>query len=202
MSDPSSTATSHPRPTVSIRPVRRSHDATVSPSTPSPFPHSQLPIPHSPTPSDLDILFAMQLNPEANRMAVANPRDRATFDAFWARVLSNQTPPNVARVIVTHDERGRETVVGQISCFKLDGQDAVGYWIAREHWGRGIATEALRLLLREVPVRPLHARAASTNTASIRVLERCGFKLIGHQHTPATPDGRFPACEEALLRLD
>jgi RimJ/RimL family protein N-acetyltransferase len=81
----------------------------------------------------------------------------------------------------------------------MDGQDAVGYWIAREHWGRGIATRALGLLLEEVAIRPLHARAARTNAASIRVLERCGFRVTGYEHSPETE--RYPACEEAVLLL-
>jgi len=81
----------------------------------------------------------------------------------------------------------------------MDGQDAVGYWIARAHWGRGLATRALTLLLGEVAIRPLHARVARTNVASIRVLERCGFTISGYRMSP--PDDHFPACEEALLIL-
>lgn len=142
---------------------------------------------------DLDALYAQQCDPEANRMAVANPRSREQFDAHWQRVLSN--PGVVARVIVMDGE-----VVGSVSCFKLDGLDSVGYWIARERWGRGIATRALGLLLEEVRTRPLHARAARSNGASIRVLERCGFRVTGYWLAPASE--RFPECEEAMLVLE
>jgi RimJ/RimL family protein N-acetyltransferase len=91
-------------------------------------------------------------------------------------------------------------MVGYITCFALDHKHWIGYWIARQHWGRGIATRALQQLLGEVGVRPLHARAARSNAASIRVLERCGFEVTGYHMAPA--DDRFPACEEAVLRLD
>jgi len=142
--------------------------------------------------ADLPALFEHQLDPEANRMAVVNPRDAATFAAHWTRVLAD--PGVVVRAIVADG-----ALVGQISCFVMDGQHAVGYWIARPAWGRGIATRALALLLAEVTIRPLHARVARANVASIRVLERCGFAITGYQVSPA--DDRFGACEEALLTL-
>ncbi len=145
------------------------------------------------TPADLPVFYRHQADPASNSMAVVHPRSRDEFDAFWDRVLRD--PGITARAIVV----GRETV-GHISCFQMDGLDAVGYWIAREHWGRGIATRALGLLLSEVPIRPLHARVARSNAASIRVLARCGFRLTVFRSAPA--DDRFPACEEALFVLD
>ena len=81
----------------------------------------------------------------------------------------------------------------------MDGEDAIGYWIAKEHWGRGIASRALELLLQEVPRRPLVARVARHNGASLRVLERCGFRVMGCRESPASE--RYRACEEVLLRL-
>ena len=66
--------------------------------------------------------------------------------------------------------------------------------------GRGIASEALALFLRMVTVRPLHARAASDNAGSLRVLRKAGF-------TPQTTEtsyaaGRRTEIEETVLRLD
>lgn len=135
----------------------------------------------------------MQADPQASRMAVVNPRSPAEFDEHWAGILADRNV--IARAILAGDD-----LVGSINCFKMDGVDSVGYWIAREHWGRGIATRALALLLDEVAARPLHARVARHNIGSILVLERNGFRVTHHQHVPA--DDRFPACEEAVLRLD
>jgi RimJ/RimL family protein N-acetyltransferase len=143
-------------------------------------------------PGDLPTLFRHQLDPEANRMAVVHPRDEEAFHAHWSMILRD--PTVVAKAIVTDDG-----LVGTVNCFKLEGKDAVGYWIAREHWGRGIARRALRLLLEQVATRPLYARAARSNVASLRVLQHCGFVVTGYQVTPAS--GRFPECEEALLVL-
>jgi RimJ/RimL family protein N-acetyltransferase len=141
---------------------------------------------------DLPSLFQHQLEPDAIRMAVVNPRDAESFNTHWAKVLSDRSI--VAKAILADD-----LLAGSISCFRMDGQDAVGYWIAKEHWGKGIATRAVALLLEEVAKRPLHARVARTNVASIRVLERCGFRIAGYRVSPA--DEHFPACEEAILML-
>jgi RimJ/RimL family protein N-acetyltransferase len=59
-----------------------------------------------------------------------------------------------------------------------DGRRLVGYWIGQEFWGRGLATEALAELVDIVDARPLYAEVVTTNVASIRVLEKCGFTQV------------------------
>lgn len=142
--------------------------------------------------SDLPKLFEFQRDPESNRMAAVKPRSEEEFRKCWDAILADRG--GLVRAITADG-----VLVGHISCFNMDGMDAVGYWIAREHWGRGIATRALSRFLELVPVRPLHARAARHNAASIRVLERCGFRITGYRVSPATE--RYLACEEAELVL-
>ena len=58
----------------------------------------------------------------------------------------------------------------------------LGYWIARRHWGRGIATEASRALLdiaRTLRLPRLQASHFLDNPASGRVLEKLGFEPVG-----------------------
>jgi RimJ/RimL family protein N-acetyltransferase len=140
----------------------------------------------------LPLLYEWQLDPESNRLAVTNPRQREAFDAHWAKILAD--PSTINRAILLG-----ETLVGSISCYSADGEDFVGYWIDRAHWGRGIATSALRLFLQEVTRRPLVAIAAAGNTASLRVLEKCCFVLQEKRFSPASE--RYPACEEAIHLL-
>lgn len=47
---------------------------------------------------------------------------------------------------------------------------------------------------------PLHARAASDNAGSLRVLQKAGFKIIGTGTSFAS--GRNREIEETILRLD
>lgn len=141
---------------------------------------------------DLSRIYDLQLDPESNRMAVTIPRTREAFDAIWEKALAD--PTNTARVILAG-----ETMVGFVSSFPRDGRDHVGYWIDRAHWGRGIASRALRLLLGEVARRPLVATAATSNGASLRVLQKCGFVVEEVRHEPACD--RYPECEVAVCVL-
>ena len=122
-------------------------------------------------PEDLDEHYAQQADPAASGLAAVASRDRAAFDAHWARLLADDTV--VLRSVVADGE-----VVGSALCFGEPQDRRVGYWIARRHWGRGLATEALGLLLAEVAERPLHATVAVRNAASVRVLERHGFVRV------------------------
>jgi RimJ/RimL family protein N-acetyltransferase len=142
--------------------------------------------------ADLAVLFVQQSDPEACRMAAVHPREWEAFRVHWEGARRN--PAVVTKAIL---ERG--ALVGQISFFNASGVDYVGYWIARAHWGRGIATSALAQLLELVTTRPIHARVARHNTASIRVLEHNGFTLTGYEWSPG--DERYVACEEAILML-
>lgn len=147
-------------------------------------------------PADLDHFYAYQLDPVSNRMAAfvgKEPRSRPAFDAHWAKIL--QSPENINRTIVADGQ-----VVGSISCYPFEGNLEVTYWLGREFWGRGLATEALRLMLRTVAVRPITARAATDNLGSVRVLQKCGFKIVGRDKGFAP--GRGEETEEYLLRLD
>ena len=145
---------------------------------------------------DLDALFGQMRDPESVWMAAftaADPEDRAAFDAHMARVLSAL---DITHRAVTCDGR----LAGSIASFPADGQTEVTYWIDRPSWGKGIATQALALLLDLVTTRPLHARAASDNAGSLRVLHKCGFKAIGTETSFAA--GRNQDIEETILRLD
>ena len=141
---------------------------------------------------DLPRMYDLQLDPESNRMAVTNPRSREAFDAHWAKALDD--PGNTTRAILLDG-----AFVGYVSCFPMDGQDHVGYWIDRAYWGLGFASRALQLLLGEVATRPLVATAATSNGASLRVLQKCGFVVERVRLSPARD--RYPECEEAVLVL-
>ncbi|MEA2241266.1 MAG: hypothetical protein QOD24_822 [Solirubrobacteraceae bacterium] len=117
---------------------------------------------------DLPIIFEHQRDPRSNAMAAFPPRDRQAFDAHWASVLAN--PTVTIRTILADGE-----VAGAIQSWRHEDRRLVGYWIGRELWGRGIASEALRRFLALIDERPLHAEVVPTNKGSLRVLEKCGF---------------------------
>lgn len=128
-------------------------------------------------PDDLSIFFENQADPGAAAMADVPSRDRLAFDAHWARTL---TDPTV--LIRTIDVDG--IVAGHVVSFIHDGRRVVGYWIGRDHWGKGYASEALaQFLATELPERPIEADVHPANKASIRVLEKAGFQVYAREET-------------------
>lgn len=145
------------------------------------------------TESDLATFFEHQRDPESVAMAAFPSRDRQAHMAHWAKIMADAS--NTLRTILYDGN-----VAGNIVSWDASGGREVGYWIGREFWGRGIATQALALFLAEVTVRPLFAHVARHNVASRRVLETCGFVVTGAAGVQTEPGGE--PISEFILRLD
>lgn len=147
------------------------------------------------TEADLPLFFEWQRDPVGNHMAAftaKDPSDRAAYIAKWTRLLADDA-------IIKKTALVDGQVVGTIAKFELFGKPNVTYWIDREFWGRGFATQALSLFLREVTSRPLYASAAKDNVGSLRVLEKCGFQIIGIERGYANARGE--EIDEVMLEL-
>jgi ribosomal-protein-alanine N-acetyltransferase len=70
----------------------------------------------------------------------------------------------------------------------------LGYWIARAHWGRGIASEAVRALVEHafeaLALERVFAHHFAWNPASGRVLEKAGLRREGLLRGHVQKDGR------------
>jgi RimJ/RimL family protein N-acetyltransferase len=96
------------------------------------------------------------------------------------RFISMATSPS-PNMFLAIDVQGE--AAGGIGIHMLDdvyrGTGEIGYWLAEPHWGKGIATEAIRALVpvafERTGVGRLQAVIFSDNPASMRVLEKTGF---------------------------
>ena len=94
-------------------------------------------------------------------------------------------PNNVSCGIFLRTAAGAEHIGGVGFSRHPDRSDEteLGYWIAKEHWGRGIAFEAARPIVEHAFVAwrlpRLTAGHYIDNPASGRVLERLGFRKTG-----------------------
>jgi RimJ/RimL family protein N-acetyltransferase len=142
---------------------------------------------------DLPIFFDHQRDPAANRMAAFPARDREAFMAHWRKIAGDQTA--IAKTIVFNGH-----VAGNVVSWEESGERAVGYWVGKEYWGKGVATQALSEFLRLLKTRPLHAHVAKHNLASLRVLQKCGFTISGE--AKASSDTSGAEVEEFILKLN
>jgi RimJ/RimL family protein N-acetyltransferase len=76
-----------------------------------------------------------------------------------------------------------------------DGRSAeLGYYVARDHWGRGIATEAALAIVRfgfeSLGYLKLTSGYYTDNAASGRVLAKLGFTIVGTSSRPCLAEGK------------
>ncbi len=145
---------------------------------------------------DLPIFFEQQLDRDAGYMAAftaKEPTNRAAFTAHWNRILADAAV--FLKTIVIDGQ-----VVGHVLSYEESGKPEVSYWIGKEYWGKGLATQALsEFLAHGNKTRPIYARVAKDNIGSLRVLEKCGFTIIGEAKGFA--NARGVEVEELILEL-
>lgn len=136
---------------------------------------------------DAETLFKWASDPELGPLAgwpphksVEESRDiiRTLFsgEGMWAVVL-RETGEAIGCVGYLTASHSNLTI--------LDNECEVGYWIARPYWGKGICTEALRLVVdycfRVKGFTTLWGDYFPTNPASGKVMEKCGFVDTGRE---------------------
>ena len=125
---------------------------------------------------------------------------RATIDDFaisqWLSVVPHPYSLDDALSFIGHvaDTDGRTWVIDDGALAGIIGcGDEFGYWLARDRWGQGLATEAGRAVLRwhfsDGPGDDLVAGHFIDNAASARVLTKLGFRQTGPRRIPCRARG-------------
>jgi ribosomal-protein-alanine N-acetyltransferase len=139
--------------------------------------------------SDLDRLVQLADNPKiaANLMdRFPHPYTREAGENFINMAISSQ-PESVLSILVDNEVAGGIGVHPQQDVYRKNAE--LGYWLAEEYWGKGIITEAIKLILpyafENFDINRIFARPFGGNIASQKVLEKNGF------HLEATLSGTF-----------
>ena len=136
--------------------------------------------------NDLDDLFAYASSPEVGEMA--GWQSHRSIDESKARLEMYISGKNSFALELK--ESGK--VIGALGFLGSwsDGDGAysdlllteLGYELAKEHWGRGLMTEAVRravaFLFDELSLDAVTVGCSSDNTRSCRVIEKCGFRFV------------------------
>jgi len=125
----------------------------------------------------------------------------------WIRSQAGREPP--ANLAITLRESG--ALLGGVGLERhpdvVRFTAEVGYWIGTSHWGHGYATEAVAAFVDYVfasfDVERVEAWIFANNERSMRVLEKCGFRLEGTARRSVFKEGRFlDSCLFGRLRDD
>jgi [ribosomal protein S5]-alanine N-acetyltransferase len=144
-----------------------------------------------------------------NRNISRNLRDRfpypytaADADAWIGRVSAETPPRNFAIVVEGAAVGGIGLELGE-DVFRRSAE--IGYWLGEPFWGRGIVTEAVRVVtdyaFATFDLCRLQAHVFEWNPASTRVLEKAGYTLESRARLAVTKDGRtIDRLEYVLIR--
>lgn len=138
-----------------------------------------------PAPRDLDAVVDSCQDPMVQRYTrVPTPYEEADGRAFIGGSAGRRILGQSLELVIA--DRGDDRLLGMIGLV-ADRHDAlraeIGYWVAPDARGGGVATRALALLSRwsvtDGGFERLDLQAATANLASLRVAERCGFVREG-----------------------
>lgn len=136
--------------------------------------------------ADLDPFCAMEMDPEVRRYVGGVPRTReAAEERFWSRAMHPVEDRLAMWATVLKSE---DRYVGRCGLYphlsdgaRVAGEAVLGFYLAREFWGRGLASEAgcafLDFGFGELKLERIVTAVEVGNAASVRVLEKLGFQL-------------------------
>jgi len=88
-------------------------------------------------------------------------------------------------------------LVGSIgfSGIEKEHKAELGYWLGEDYWGKGIITEAIKIVekygFRELGLKRIQAQVFAFNKGSARVLEKNNYKLEGILRKDVKKDGKY-----------
>lgn len=159
---------------------------------------------------DIDDVFAYASDPEVSRNtswpAHESPADTRAFIEYVER-KHNAEPGSLHLVWAIH-LKSEDRVIGTVS-FGQDNETEghLDYALAREYWGKGYTTEAVRAVIdwafREVTqLEKINSGCLSRNVGSVRVLEKAGFKVTERYESRRMGKFQGAVLETTLFCLD
>ena len=145
--------------------------------------------------SDIERLVTLANNKNVSRYLVYTfPYPYTRTDAEWW-IETGSTENGAITKAIEYDGQ----LVGSIGFQPQTGWKAhtaeIGYWLGEPYWGKGIASEALRMMteiaIEDFDYRKLFAPVLAPNRASMRVLEKGGYRLEGILKDEVQKDGQF-----------
>jgi len=140
----------------------------------------------APVDADVPALFAIFRDPEAMRYwTTPAMTNLAEADALLRDIHHHAEAGTLFQWGIARRED--DEVIGTSTLFRIDEEHRrceLGYILRRDHWGRGLAHEALTAVVNHafgaMGLHRLEADIDPRNAASIRSVERLGFALEGH----------------------
>lgn len=149
------------------------------------------------TTADSDILFKIWSDPDVTKFMNINNFTDESQAVDIIIYLDKLTQDNKAIRYSIIELKSNE-IIGSCGYNSLDYENAkteIGYDIAKKHWGRGYAPEAISALLHyafnSLSINRVEAKVEPENTNSIKVLQKLNFTFEGTLRKSEKSKGHF-----------
>ena len=138
--------------------------------------------------ADLNAYCEMEADPEVRRHVGGAPRSREAAESRFRKGLQRPESNRLWMWGTVYKPEGR--YIGRCGVHPhfgpdgamIAGEGALGFYLSRAYWGKGLATEAGRALVNfgfgELGLSRIVAAVQVGNDASVRVMEKLGFVLV------------------------
>ena len=165
------------------------------------------------TADDVDNLVELDADPAVARWAPEEPPSRDEIEADWLPSFHRRYAETPGFGFWAVEDKITGEFLGWFHLRPGDGHGAdepeLGYRLRRSAWGKGYATEGSRALIdkafAEHPIRRVLAETAGFHTASRRVMEKSGLRLVREfdaGYPPIGPDDVLGDVEYAIDRAE
>lgn len=147
-------------------------------------------------PDDLNAIHRIMSDDETMRFWSTPPHDNLDQTRSWLDKMIAADPAESDEFVI---EKGDE-LIGKLGAWRIP---EIGFFLARDHWGRGYAAEALDAFIVYAADRlfpDLTADVDPLNSASLALLIRAGFRETGREAATYMVGDRV--CDSVYLRLD
>jgi RimJ/RimL family protein N-acetyltransferase len=138
------------------------------------------------TERDFDAVHAYAADPEVVRWVPWGPNTEQDTHDFLAHCIASAAADSRMDFVFGVELRDEPGLLGSVGLYLKpydEGQAMLGYAFGKPAWGRGIATEAARVMVEMgfdvLGLRRIWAACDPDNSASRRVLEKAGLQIEG-----------------------
>jgi ribosomal-protein-alanine N-acetyltransferase len=147
--------------------------------------------------ADFDAIHAIMSDAETMQFWSTPPHSTlAETEKWFASMIEADRAGESDEFVLEHSG----VVIGKLGAWRLP---EIGFYLRRDFWGNGLATEALLRFIsyaEDMGQDCLTADVDPRNTACLRLLAKCGFHETGRQSATYLVDGQ--ACDSVYLKLD
>jgi ribosomal-protein-alanine N-acetyltransferase len=152
------------------------------------------------TEADVDDIWPVVSNPDFPKMmSWAAHSDRSETLGFVQAAKKSLAQNTGVVWAIEHEQRvigsvGLDSMVFELRAVRIDRAE-LGFWLAPEHWNKGLITEAadaaVRCAFQTIGLHKVTVGCISENVASLRVIEKLGFRYVGRLEDDVWRDGKW-----------